>query len=172
MRSRMPEPEIIPPGESPRERSEGLSDDTLAFLASLLDDLFRVPGTPIRFGLDPIIGLIPGIGDLITGAASFLIIFTAWQRGLPRVTVTRMVTNVVIDTLVGSVPVAGDMFDVAWKSNRKNLTLLQRASVPGKRSQSWKDWLFLFGIVLALATVIVVPIALVTLAFHALWERR
>ncbi|ABF41151.1 hypothetical protein Acid345_2150 [Candidatus Koribacter versatilis Ellin345] len=172
MRSQMPEPEIIPPGESPRPHRDMLSDETLALLASLLDDLFRIPGTPIRFGLDPLIGLLPGVGDLITGAASFLIILAGWQRNLPRVTLVRMVTNVVIDTLVGSIPVAGDMFDVAWKSNRKNLTLLQRSSASASRRQTWKDWAFLLGIVFALATVIVVPIVIVTLLFHALWERH
>jgi hypothetical protein len=172
MRRDVSEPEIIPPGQSIPRQGSGLSDETLSMLASLLDDLFRIPGTSIRFGLDPLIGLIPGVGDLITGAASFLIIFAAWQRGIPQVTVARMVANVVLDTLVGSVPIAGDLFDAAWKSNRKNLVLLQRSSSPAARHQSWKDWLFLAGLLLALAFVIVVPIALITLAFHALWERR
>ena len=175
MPTKMPEPEIIPPGGASRaEQNEGtgLSDSTLSMLASLLDDLFRIPGTSLRFGLDPLIGLIPGLGDLITGAASFLIILAGWQRGIPRVTLTRMVANVVIDTLVGSVPLAGDVFDAAWKSNRKNLTLLQRASTPAAPRQTWKDRLFLAAIVIALALVIIVPIALITLAFHAFWEHR
>ena len=168
----MPEPEIIPPGARPRSQSSGLSDSTLSLLASLLDDIFRIPGTSFRFGLDPLIGLIPGLGDLLTGAASFLIILAGWQRGIPRVTLTRMVANVVIDTLVGSVPVLGDLFDAAWKSNSMNLALLQRASAPSQPRQSWRDWLFLLVIVVSLALVIVVPIALITLAFHAFWEHR
>jgi Domain of unknown function (DUF4112) len=172
MSTKMPEPEIIPPGAEPKTGSSGLSDSTLSMLASLLDDIFRIPGTSFRFGLDPLIGLVPGLGDLLTGAASFLIILAGWQRGIPRVTLTRMVANVVIDTLVGSVPVLGDLFDAVWKSNRMNLTLLQRASLPSQPRQTWKDWLFLFAIVIGLALVIVVPIALITLAFHAFWEHR
>src|SRR5437870_11670968 len=102
-------PEIIPP----RRRSVPLNitDEQLEHLANLLDDIFRVPGTNIRFGLDPLIGLIPGLGDFITGAMSFLILYGAWQRGLPRVTIARMFANVAIDSLVGIVPVAGDLFD-------------------------------------------------------------
>jgi hypothetical protein len=172
MRPDISEPEIIPPSKPNGRENSGLSDEALSRLATLLDDLFRIPGTSFRFGLDPLIGLIPGIGDLVTGAASFLIIFTAWQRQLPRVTVARMVANVVLDTLVGSVPVAGDLFDAAWKSNRKNMVLLQRSSLPAARRQSWKDWLFLGALVLAVACAIAIPIALLTLAFHALWERR
>ena len=76
------EPEIIPPR---RTRAPVITDEQLEHLASLLDDIFRIPGTGIRFGLDPLIGLVPGLGDFITGAMSFLIIYGAWQRGLPRV---------------------------------------------------------------------------------------
>src|SRR5258708_39328477 len=110
------DPEILPPLR--RSVPVTISDEQLDQLASLLDDMFNVPGTRIRFGLDAIIGLIPGLGDLITGAMSFLILYGAWQRGLPRVTISRMLANIAIDTLVGTVPIFGDAFDVMWKSNR------------------------------------------------------
>ena len=161
------EPEIIPPRRNVTGQ-QGLDDATLNLLASLLDDVFRIPGTAIRFGLDPLIGLVPGIGDLLTGAASFLIIFSAWQRQLPKVTVARMMANVAIDTLLGTMPLLGDAFDVAWKSNRKNLNLLQRATVDISRTQGWRDWLFLFGLVLIMLLLIAIPIAVLWLAIHLL----
>jgi hypothetical protein len=162
------EPEIIPPRRAGTGELQGLDDETLALLASLLDDMFRIPGTAIRFGLDPLIGLIPGIGDLISGLASFLIILAAWQRRLPRATVARMMVNVAIDTLVGAIPIAGDAFDLAWKSNRKNLTLLQRSSPEAARRQSWRDWLFMGGIALVLGLLLSVPIVVLWLVVHSL----
>lgn len=161
------EPEIIPPGRKSRD-SGGFDDTTLNLLASLLDDVFRIPGTAIRFGLDPLIGLVPGVGDLLTGAASFLIIFSAWQRQLPKVTVARMMANVAIDTLVGSIPLLGDAFDVAWKSNRKNLSLLQRATMDTSQRQGWRDWLFLAALVVLMLLLIAIPIAILWLAIHLL----
>jgi hypothetical protein len=165
------EPQVVPPKPSTRRgrsNARGLDDVTLNWLASWLDDIFRIPGTSIRFGLDPLIGLVPGLGDLLTGAASFLIIFSAWQRRLPRVTVTRMVVNVAIDTIVGSIPLFGDAFDLAWKSNRKNVNLLQRHALNPNRRQDWRDWLFLLGIVLAMFALIAIPIAILWLLIHLL----
>jgi hypothetical protein len=165
---RYSEPEIIPPGQFSRRELNSLDDETLLRLANLLDEAFRIPGTNIRFGLDPIIGLIPGIGDLISGMASFIIIHAAWQRRLSKATVARMVANVAIDTLAGSLPLLGDAFDAAWKSNRKNVMLLQRESASISRSQSWRDWLFLFGVALAMLVLTATPIALLWLVVHLL----
>jgi hypothetical protein len=159
------EPEIIPPRSGNLRQ---LDDATLSLLASLLDDMFRIPGTTIRFGLDPVIGLVPGVGDLLTGAASFLIVFAAWQRQLPKVTVARMMANIAIDTLVGTIPIFGDAFDTAWKSNRKNFSLLQRATMDTSRRQNWRDWLFLVGLVLLMLLLIAIPVALLWLAIHLL----
>jgi hypothetical protein len=115
-----------------------------------------------------VIGLIPGFGDLISGLASFLIIFAAWQRQLPTSTVTRMVSNVAIDSLVGAIPFLGDAFDVAWKSNRKNMHLLQRATADTSRQQGWRDWLFLLGLVVVMGILIAIPIAVLYLLIHLL----
>jgi hypothetical protein len=161
MAARNPEPEIIPPRRA--DKTGGLDDQSLQTLARMLDDIFVIPGTSIRFGLDPLIGLIPGIGDLITGFASFLIIFSGWQRGLSRVTISRMVANVAIDTLLGSVPVVGDVFDATWKSNRKNLALLQRAEAQPTKKQTLLDALFLGVVILILLLLIATPFALIWL---------
>lgn len=155
------EPEIIPPGAAPRK--EGVSDASLAMLARLLDDLFRIPGTDIRFGLDPLIGLIPGVGDFITSIASFLIIYAGWQRGLPRVTISRMVANVAIDTVLGAVPIVGDVFDVAWKSNRKNIKLLERESGASEKKNAIADILFMVAIVAVMLVLLLSPFLVIWL---------
>ena len=157
----MPEPEIIPPGAQPSM----LTDRNLERLARLLDDMFVIPGTPIRFGLDPIVGLIPGLGDIITGLISFVIVFAAWQRGVPKITITRMIVNIVIDTLVGTVPLFGDVFDVLWKSNRMNYNLLLR-STRGPRKQSWRDWAFLIFLLVCAAGVVIVPVLTLFILLH------
>lgn len=167
------EPEVIPP-DSPwpaaaEDEESLLSDEHLEYLVALLDDIFRIPLTGIRFGLDPLIGLIPGIGDWITGAVSFLILVAGWRRGLPRVALTRMVVNIGIDSLVGTVPVLGDLFDVGWKSNRKNFTLLQVYREPQRRSQTWRDWAFLLALVGTVGLLLVTPVVLLFLVIH--WLR-
>jgi hypothetical protein len=156
MMPRNADPEILPPIRRTFPRT--ISDEQLDQLASLLDDVFRIPGTRIRFGLDPLIGLIPGLGDLVSGAMSFLILLGAWQRGLPRVTLARMLANIAIDTIVGTVPIVGDAFDVAWKSNRMNYNLLTRSNSGIKRSHTLRDWLFLLVLALGMLVLISLPI--------------
>lgn len=95
-------------------------------VASVLDDAIRVPGTNLRFGVDPLVGLIPGLGDLLGGAASAYIILEAARAGAPSSVLLRMAMNVGIDTLIGGVPIIGDLFDFAWKSNTRNACLLTR----------------------------------------------
>lgn len=104
-----------PPNESLRRAQ---------IVASVLDDAIRVPGTDIRFGIDPLIGLVPGLGDLLGGAASAYIILEAARAGAPASVLTRMALNVGVDTLVGGLPLVGDLFDFAWKSNARNVKLL------------------------------------------------
>lgn len=104
-------------------------------LARLLDSSISVPGTSWKFGLDPIIGLIPGIGDLIGAVISGYIILEAVHAEIPTFTLARMLVNVGIDTLLGAVPALGDVFDAAWKSNTMNVALLERhLTAPGSTS--------------------------------------
>ncbi len=104
-------------------------------LARLLDSSMTVPGTSFKFGLDPIIGLIPGIGDLVGAVMSGYIILEAVRADVPTVTLVRMLVNVGVDTLLGAVPALGDVFDAAWKSNTMNVALLER-HVAGTESVS------------------------------------
>ena len=94
-------------------------------LARLLDTAIVVPGTNIRFGADAIIGLVPGIGDTITTALSAWIVYEAHKLGVPRRLLARMIANVALDGVVGAVPVAGDVFDVMWRANKRNMRLLR-----------------------------------------------
>lgn len=95
-------------------------------LAKLLDNSIAIPGTGWKIGLDPIVGLIPGIGDLIGAVLSGYIVLEAARADASAFTLARMVANVGIDTLLGAVPALGDLFDAAWKSNTKNVALLER----------------------------------------------
>ena len=93
-------------------------------LSRLLDEQFRIPGTTQRIGLDGLLGLIPGVGDAAGALLSAYILYEAIRLGTPTSVLLRMVANIGIDTVVGAIPVAGDIFDIAWKANKKNAVLL------------------------------------------------
>ena len=95
-------------------------------LTRLLDSAARVPGTSFRFGLDPVLGLIPGLGDVAGAALSGYVVILASRLGAPKSVIVRMLGNVAIDTVAGAMPVVGDLFDAGWKSNTRNLALLER----------------------------------------------
>jgi Domain of unknown function (DUF4112) len=159
------QPDILPPrkpGPASRfQKASGLfADENLDLLAHVLDDWFRVPGTSIRFGLDGIIGLVPGLGDIIGGLASSIIVFAAWVRGVPYVTLLRMVVNIGIEVLLGTIPLLGDAFDIAWKANRRNYALIVR-HLQQSRRQTWRDWVFLMLIAGTLGAIFLAPIFLI-----------
>jgi hypothetical protein len=118
-----------------------------------MDDLFRIPVLGWRFGLDALIGLIPGFGDTASSLVSFYILVNAVRYRVPKITLLRMGLNFGIDYAVGSLPVVGDLFDAWWKSNQRNLDLLRkRATVSAEEAKagSASDWLFVGGIILGL----------------------
>jgi hypothetical protein len=134
-------------------------DRTLKALEVLLDEAFGVPGTNVRFGLDGIIGLVPGIGDVLAGLLSLVIPLAAWIRGVPYVTLVRMAANLGIGVLVGSIPFFGDIFDIFWKANRRNYLLLCR-HLDEPRRHTARDWGFLLLLAVALALVFTIPLVL------------
>lgn len=111
-------------------------------LAYLLDESIRVPGTSFRIGWDFIIGLLPGIGDLLTSLSSTYIVAQAMEFGVARSTILRMVWNILIETVVGTIPLLGDLFDAAWKSNLKNARLLE-AALRDENQVEKKDLVFM-----------------------------
>lgn len=102
------------------------SSQQLDHLESWLDSKFAIPGTGVRIGLDGLIGLIPGVGDTLTAGLSALIIFDAHRKGARKRTLVRMVSNSAVDMVIGIIPLVGDLFDFAYKSNVKNVQLLKQ----------------------------------------------
>lgn len=135
-----------------------------------MDDLFRVPVLGWRFGLDALIGLIPGVGDTATSLVSFYILAAAVRYRVPKITLLRMGLNIGIDYAFGSLPLVGDFFDAWWKSNQRNLDLLkQRATVSAEDARAGRasDWLFVGGIVVGL---IGLAIASASVSFYLLYK--
>jgi hypothetical protein len=132
--------------------------DALRRYAVLLDSQFRVPGTGIRFGLDAIIGLIPGVGDISTPVFAGLLLLQAVRMRLPVVVQARMVLNAALDMLLGFIPIVGDLVDIGFKANLRNLALLERHARPGV-PPTQSDYAFVMVCVIALAFIAIAPIA-------------
>ena len=115
------------PGDWPRgsEAAEEADVERLERFAELLDAQFRLPGTNIRLGLDPLLGLIPGIGDAATALISLGVVNEARRIGASNQALARMLVNIGVDSIVGTVPLVGDIFDVAYRANRRNVKLLR-----------------------------------------------
>jgi Domain of unknown function (DUF4112) len=111
----------------------------LSVLAKLMDSQFKIPGTNIKFGLDALIGLIPGVGDFATFLISGYMVTVLASNGASGFVLARMVLNVIIDSLFGAIPILGDIFDVAFKANQRNITLMQQHYVEGRhKGSAWK----------------------------------
>ena len=165
---------VVPPPLARNQRLRGAGgmfrDENLELLSKLLDTWFRVPGTNIRFGLDGIVGFIPGIGDFLAGAASCIIVLAAYVRGVPMVTVARMTANVAIEVVAGMVPVLGNLFDIGWRANRRNYALLEQSLATGRRD-TWRDWAFLAVLGCALLLLAMLPFLVLVWATGALLHR-
>lgn len=140
-------------------------------MTRVLDSAFQIPGTRFRFGIDAIIGLVPGIGDAIGAVFSCVIVFQAARLGVSKATLARMMGNVALDTIVGEIPLLGDMFDAGWKANTKNLALLEAdLGEPVSTRRASRRVLVLLGggLVLLLAGVIAVGILVANLVVVAM----
>lgn len=132
------------------------------FLADWLDQRFTIPGTSIRIGLDPILGLIPGIGDMIANLAGSAIILIAAQYRLPKIVLLRMGLNVALNAIIGAIPVFGDIFSIWFRSNVKNAQLLERYVGTEDRVSNFSNWIFVIavigGIILLLIAILLVTV--------------
>ncbi|MEG4938731.1 DUF4112 domain-containing protein [Microcoleus sp. F4-D5] len=138
-------------------------------ISHLLDNSIPIPGTKYRIGLDPILGLIPGGGDLISSIFAGYVVFKSAQMGVPQETLVQMAANIVFDTVAGTVPVAGDLLDVAWKANVKNIELLD-AHLGSPEQGKKADWLFVAALLLGLMLIVGGVIFLSVMLFGWLFQ--
>jgi Domain of unknown function (DUF4112) len=148
---------------------KSLKVNRLRRLSHFLDNAIPIPGTKFRIGLDPILGLLPGGGDTVTGALGAYIVIEAAKMGVPRKVIGEMVGNIIFDSLVGIVPILGDFFDVTWKANVKNMALLEK-HLDIKPQKKKSDLLFLIGLTLLLAIIVLGFAALTVFLIRWLWS--
>jgi hypothetical protein len=152
---------ITPDGYAPRLKR-------LRQLSRLLDNIVNIPGTKVGIGLDPIIGLLPIGGDALGLLLSFYIIVEAAQLGVSTATLARMVMNVIVDSLVGAIPMLGDLFDFAWKANNYNIILLEEAlKSPQENKKADKSFIVVFTIGLFFLAIVLIAIPMILL--RILW---
>ncbi|MBI1267292.1 MAG: DUF4112 domain-containing protein [Cryomorphaceae bacterium] len=137
--------------------------------AKLLDSKFKIPGTDMSFGVDPLIGLIPGAGDVVTYIMSALLIIAMFQKGASGKLVMKMLGNAALDMLVGSIPILGSIFDFTYKANDRNVRLFNEYQVEGKHKGTGLGYILLFiGIIFALL-IVSIGIAAYTISLIAGW---
>jgi hypothetical protein len=143
------------------------------FLADLLDQRFTIPGTSVRIGLDPILGLLPGFGDLLANLTGSAILLIAAQFNIPKILLLRMGLNIAVNALIGAIPIFGDVFSIWFRSNVKNVQLLERYAGASQRESTASDWLFVIILITALLAVLVAILAglvwLVGLLFNSIF---
>ena len=144
-------------------------------LAHWLDSIFEIPGIRARFGIDALLGLLPGVGDTASALAAIYILQAATKFGVSRITLARMTLNIVLDLLVGAIPFVGDIFDVYWKANRRNVELLRRhlnANPTSERKLKRSDGIFVAGMITVIVIILVASVTatyfIVTTAFELL----
>jgi uncharacterized protein DUF4112 len=142
--------EVLPPErKGARQELEPL----FRWIALIMDDLVRLPGTKFRIGIDPLIGLIPGIGDTGSALVSAVALLRAVRAGMPKIVLARMAVNILLNEIIGIIPGIGDAFSFWFKSNARNHRLVQEYS-GGRRSAARSDWLFVIGVLVALVFVV------------------
>jgi hypothetical protein len=144
--------------EVPPTRRDIQNQRLARLLSFWTDSVFEIPGLGWRFGLDPLVGLVPIVGDLASTAVSFYILSLAAHFGVSRGTLLRMTLNVGIDYVLGSIPLIGNVFDFAWKANQRNMVLLERAlAAPAheRRRQTIVDWFIIGGMMAVLVAAFV-----------------
>ena len=156
--------EVLPPEE--KRKREGL-EPLFKWLALVMDEIIRVPGTNFRFGLDPLLGLIPGIGDTSSALVSAVALIQAVRIGVPKIVIGRMAMNIFLNEAIGVIPVVGDAFSFWFKSNARNYEILKHHRL-GTTPPRATDWLFVIGILVGLVVIVCVGIAISFLVLGAL----
>ena len=140
------------------------------FLADLLDQRFTIPGTSIRIGLDPIISLIPGIGDLLANLTGSMILIVAAQLGVPKVVLARMGINIAANTIIGAIPIFGDIISIWFRSNVRNVALLERSIGRPSKKVELGDWLFVIALIAGLLVLLGGIVVAGVWVFKQIWQ--
>ncbi|HEY8835446.1 MAG TPA: DUF4112 domain-containing protein, partial [Chthoniobacterales bacterium] len=156
--------EVLPPEE--KRKREGL-EPLFKWIAFIMDEVIRVPGTTFRFGLDPVIGLIPGIGDTSSALVSAFALIQAVRLGVPKILLTRMALNILVNEVVGVIPVIGDAFSFWFKSNARNYEIIKTHRL-GPSVARRSDWLFVIGVLVILFVVVCAGLAISFLILGAM----
>src|SRR3954465_9165667 len=156
--------EVLPPEE--KRKRQGL-EPIFKWIAFIMDDVMRVPGTRFRFGLDPLLGLIPGIGDTSSALVSAFALIQAVRLGIPKVLIMRMTLNILLNEIIGVVPGIGDAFSFWFKSNARNYEIIKHHRL-GTNAPKRSDWLFVIAILLLLFVIVCVGIAISFLLLGAI----
>jgi len=159
-----PDWEVLPPEERGKRKA---LEPLFKWLAYIMDEVIRVPGTQFRFGLDPLLGLIPGIGDTSSALVSAFALIQAVRLGVPKVLIMRMALNVLLNEIIGVVPGIGDAFSFWFKSNARNYEIIKHHRL-GTNAPKRSDWLFVIAILLLLFVIVCVGIAISFLVLGAI----
>ena len=140
----------------------------LRWWAELLDARFRVPGTNIRFGIDPILSLMPGFGEMVTPIFTMVLFAQALRLNLPKVVILRMAINALLDSAIGALPLVGEVADIFWRANVANLALLERHAQPGVRPTAG-DFAFVWGMTALMGLLVAIPVIIGVLIAVTIW---
>ena len=158
----------LPPESSSPDPQREAMVATAEFLAKILDTTVKIPGTPFYVGLDPLLGLIPGIGDMIANLIGTVILILAARLRVPQIVITRMSLNLLINGTIGAVPIIGDLFSIWFRSHARNAELLRRAaSQPNRETQQAR--LYVAGIIGGTVVLLLLAIAAVLWVVVKLW---
>ncbi len=156
----------LDPQNREREELRAIADA----IAKLLDSAFVIPGTSIRMGLDPLIGLIPGIGDVISNLIGTSLLFLATRLGVPRIVIFRMALNIFINMALGIIPGIGDLFSVWFKSNIRNSPLLRRYCQAHPPTSTLGDWVYVGGLIIGMFGILLGVIMALLWILAKLWQ--
>jgi hypothetical protein len=161
------DPRIPPVSPTPDPQREALLA-TAELLAKILDTTVRIPGTRIYLGLDPLLGLIPGIGDMLANLIGTVILILAARLQVPRIVIARMSLNLLINGTIGTIPIFGDLFSVWFRSHARNAVLLREAATKPDRSNH-RDWLYVAGIIGGTVVLLLLAITAVMWIVVKIW---
>ncbi|GJL64610.1 MAG: hypothetical protein NPIRA04_32640 [Nitrospirales bacterium] len=155
---------------SQKTRQGETSHELANILSTILDSDFSIPGTTIRIGLDPLLGLIPGIGDYLSNLIGSSLLFLASRSSVPRIVIFRMAFNIFLNMVIGAIPVVGDLFSVWFKSNVRNAQLLHHDSKDPPRASTLMDWVYVLTIMTGILVLMTTLLIGIFWLMSILWE--